>query len=64
MANKKQMIEFAQEHVQKALEAAAEKARIIEDESFWSGQVWDDGPLPQIVDKESILSAYPLSNIK
>ena len=60
----KAMIEFAQKHVTLALEAAASKARIIEDESAWSGQVWDDGPLPLIIDKDSILNCYPLTNIK
>ena len=51
------MIEFAQYHVQKALEAASEKARII------SVLTWSD-EYKDVIDEESILNAYPLSNIK
>lgn len=46
------LIEFAKLHVQAALEAAAENAQILERD------LYDD------VDKESILTAYSLENIK
>ena len=46
------MIEFAKLHVKAALETAS-----------LNGEVGYDGVTPEI-DKESILSAYPLTNIK
>jgi hypothetical protein len=49
--------EFAKHHVTEALKAASEKAEI----------TWDGLPTIgefQIIDKESILNAYPLENIK
>ena len=49
-------IEFAQLHVTQALKAASEKA-ITQDNSWGLG-------VDTIVDKESILNAYPLTNIK
>ncbi len=49
------MVEFAKLHVEAALKAASEKADIIPDPN---GMDWD------VVDKDSILSAYPLENIK
>lgn len=55
---------FAKLHVNAALKAAADKATIDDDTASWSGQVWDDGPLPQIVVKHSITKAYPLTNVK
>jgi hypothetical protein len=62
------MIEFAKLHVEQALIEASENVKfdIVEDKSYWSGQVWDDTPLPEItiVKKESILNAYPSINIK
>ena len=42
--------------IKETVKECAEKARTKEDRSYWSGQVWDDGPLPIIVDKNSILS--------
>lgn len=48
---------FAEYHVTEALKAASEKAEI----------TWDALPTIgdfQIIDKESILNAYPLNNIK
>ena len=51
------MIEFAKLHVQAALDAASYNAEI----------TWDALPVIgdfQIIDKDSILTAYPLENIK
>ena len=51
------MLEFAKLHVQAALEAASYNAEI----------TWDALPVIgdfQIIDKDSILTAYPLENIK
>jgi hypothetical protein len=47
--------EFAKLHVEAALKAASEDADIIPDPN---GMDWD------VVSKDSILSAYPLENIK
>jgi len=58
------MIEFAKIHVKEALKSAYNNAKIVDDISSWSGQVWDDGPLPQIVDEKSILKSYPSKLIK
>ena len=44
------LIEFAELHVQKALEQAAEKAEVV--------------GTPAFIDEDSILTAYPLNNIK
>lgn len=56
----KRQMEVLIELVQKdaynqAIEDAAKVARTREATECWSGQVWDDGPLPTVVDKESIL---------
>jgi hypothetical protein len=51
------MITFAKLHVQAALQVASETARAKEDPAdYGTGEIW--------VDKQSILSAYPLTNIK
>lgn len=51
------IISFAKFHVAAALEAAAEKAKAKENPAdYGTGEIW--------VDKGSILSAYPLENIK
>lgn len=42
--------------IREAVKECANFARTREATEFWSGQVWDDGPLPIIVDKNSILS--------
>ena len=42
--------------IRETVKECSEKARTKEDRSYWSGKVWDDGPLPIIVDKNSILS--------
>ena len=53
----KKAIEFAKFHVEAALKAAAENAET-ETEHDYRGGSWD------MVDKDSILNAYPLENIK
>ena len=51
------MFAFAKLHVAAALEAAAENAIARErNEDFGTGEIW--------VDKNSVLTAYPLNNIK
>ena len=49
------MIEFAKLHVQAALKDASEKSTVIRDEEFYT---------ISHVNKNSILNAYPLTNIK
>lgn len=44
------MLEFGKQ----LLELAAENAKTREMIECWSGQVWDDGPLPIGIDKQSI----------
>lgn len=75
--------EFAQLHVQAALEAAAEKGKVKVDSNLSSWRktvkkwtfntmemIWGTGAgdgvstFAATVDKDSILTAYPLSNIK
>ena len=48
---KKLFLEFGKQ----LLELAAENAKTREMTELWSGQVWDDGPLPICIDKQSIL---------
>jgi hypothetical protein len=48
------MIEFAQMHVTEALKQASKKALVYADEGGYS----------EFVDEDSILNAYPLTNIK
>lgn len=55
---KEALVKFAKLHVKAALESAAEKV-IIEDDEYI-----EDGHYTKIVDKQSILDAYPLDNIK
>ena len=61
---KSAMIEFAKLHVEAALKAASEKAKTFKNDEVMGG----DGRYLRHgyidVDKESILSAYPLENIK
>lgn len=57
---KNALIEFAKLHVEAALKSASQKA-IINTESRSDGyETWD----VEVVDEDSILSAYPLNNIK
>lgn len=52
------MIEFAKLHVQEALKQASEKVKLDD------GDYISDGFYETMIDKESILNAYPLENIK
>lgn len=63
------MTEFAKLHVQKALEEASENAKIFlakdwirKEETIYHNQLI--GPITVKADKDSILNAYPLENIK
>jgi hypothetical protein len=58
---KSAMIEFAKLHVTKALEAASENATI---DDIGSPNCDGEWMSCDIVNKDSILSAYPLDNIK
>lgn len=58
------MIEFAKLHVKAALEAASEKARIINDPNSYCGNTGSEYPPDQIVSKYSILNAYPDELVK
>jgi len=58
------MIEFAKLHVQEALKEASEKVRQIEDPYAYTGNTGSEYPADYIVDKDSILNAYTLTNIK
>jgi hypothetical protein len=53
------IIEFAKYHVKNALEAATKNANTINEGDYGS-----DGPIDHyVIDKDSILNAYPPSNI-
>jgi len=54
------MIEFAQMHVQEALREAGEKAKT---KKTYRGSD-TSMVVKKVIDKESILNAYPLTNIK
>lgn len=54
---------FARYHVEKALESASKKSRIIDDPNSYTGNTGSEYPPDQIVDKKSILNAYPKENI-
>jgi hypothetical protein len=64
MSFNEKMIEFAKLHVQEALKEASEKVRQIEDPYAYTGNTGSEYPADYIVDKDSILNAYPLTNIK
>ena len=57
---KKAMIEFAKMHVQEALRLASVEAEVEHELS----NPYDPNSEYQIVNKDSILNAYPLENIK
>ena len=57
---KKAMIKFAKMHVQEALRLASVEAEVEHELS----NPYDPNSEYQIVNKESILNAYPLENIK
>jgi len=58
------MIEFAKLHVEAALKEASEKAKQIEDPYAYTGNTGSEYPADYIIDKDSILNAYSLKNIK
>ena len=57
-------IEVAKFHVEAALKAASEKAKIINDPTCYAGNTGSEFEADKIVSRESILNAYPLTNIK
>ena len=58
------MIEFAKLHVEAALKAASEKAKIINDPDSYCGNTGSEYPPDQIISKDSILNSYLLDLIK
>jgi hypothetical protein len=58
------MIGFAKLHIQAALKEASEKAKQIEDPYAYTGNTGSEYPADYIIDKDSILNAYALENIK
>ncbi len=58
------MIEFAKFHVEAALKAASEKANTIVHKHVHDEDEIDGYILIDIINKNSILNAYPLENIK
>lgn len=57
------MIHFAREHVEAALKEASEKVEMISDENQ-DFRLQHCNCIDYIIDKDSILNAYPLENIK
>ena len=51
-------------HVEAALKEASEKAVIIADPNSYCGNTGSEYPPDEIVSKPSILTAYPITNIK
>lgn len=51
-------------HTKAALKAAADKAKVVDDPYSYCGNTGSEYPPDQVVDKDSILNAYPESNIK
>ena len=62
--SEKAMVEFAKLHVAAALKEASEKATTIIDNNSYCGNTGSEYDPEIIVDKNSILNAYPLTNIK
>jgi len=63
---KNEIIEFAKHHVIEALKAASENVELKTEELYTDGLGNEEDKLYDIdiiVDKDSILTAYPLSNI-
>ena len=58
------MIEFAKSHVQEALKQASEKANTIVHKHIHDENEIDGYVLIDIIDKNSILNAYSIENIK
>lgn len=63
-SNEDLLIEFTKLHVKAALKLASEKAKQIEDPYSYTGNTGSEYPADYIIDKDSILNAYPLKNIK
>lgn len=63
---KRLMIDFAKLHVEAALKAAYENADLKEEEAGDEQICWNESQMGDcyVLDKNSILSAYPLTNIK
>lgn len=55
------MKEFTKLHVAAALEAVTEEVKVNEEYSY---DIYDNSILTAKIDKNSILNAYPLNNIK
>ena len=60
----KKMIEFAKLHVEAALKEASEKAVTDYEYAGETGEFDDISVYDYFVDKNSILNAYPLENVK
>ena len=58
------MIEFAKIKVSEALKEASENVKQIEDPYAYTGNTGSEYPSDLIIDIDSILNAYPLTNIK
>jgi len=58
------MIEFAKMHVKAALEAASKKAKMVPDTNDYTGNTGSEYDVSYIINKNSILDAYPETNIK
>ena len=56
------MVEFAKLKVTEALKAASEKVKTKQD--WWQDNAYSDGFFYTVVDRDSVLTAYPLENIK
>ena len=61
---KSAMIEFAKFHCIEQAKVISEKARTMDDINSYSGNTGSEYPPDTIVDKDSILNAYDLNNIK
>lgn len=64
LVNKKTLIEFAKIHVQAALKAAAENAKLKDKKIPYDGVRSGGFYVVKEIDKKSILKAYPNDKIK
>lgn len=60
------LITFARYHVKKALREAYKKAKIVDDPDgyLYAGNTGSEYLPDQVIDKNSIIKAYPTKNIK
>lgn len=58
------MIHFAREHVEAALKESSKKVKLIKKEMKYTGVRAGGSYFTDIIDKNSILNAYPLENVK